>query len=216
MNPGTLLAEIWIASPVRGFRPVRAARFLTANVPNPTSETARVIGAVAKGDLSQSMALEIDGRPLSGEFLRTAKTVNTMVEQLGSFAADHVTAFTRAMDDDLNTSVALSALHDLATAVNARLDELSTLPITEAEAGAALDAFARIDRVLGLLSTAEREAGAGVDDQLAAWVEGRLADRAAARAARDFATADQIRDELAARGIVVEDTPGGARWSRRG
>ena len=53
---------------------------------HPTSETARVIGAVAKGDLSQTMALEIDGRPLQGEFLRTAKTINTMVDQLGSFA----------------------------------------------------------------------------------------------------------------------------------
>ncbi|HLX31018.1 MAG TPA: HAMP domain-containing protein, partial [Casimicrobiaceae bacterium] len=55
---------------------------------HPTSETARVIGAVAKGDLSQTMALEVDGEPLQGEFLRTAKTVNTMVDQLGSFAAE--------------------------------------------------------------------------------------------------------------------------------
>ena len=47
-----------------------------------------MIGAVAKGDLSQSMAMEIEGRPLAGEFLRTARTVNTMVEQLGSFAAE--------------------------------------------------------------------------------------------------------------------------------
>ena len=46
------------------------------------------IGAVAKGDLSQSMALDIDGRPLEGEFLRTAKTVNRMVDQLGSFASE--------------------------------------------------------------------------------------------------------------------------------
>src|SRR5688572_474572 len=43
---------------------------------HPTSETARVIGAVAQGDLSQTMALEIDDRPLKGEFLRTAKTIN--------------------------------------------------------------------------------------------------------------------------------------------
>ena len=49
---------------------------------HPTSETARVIGAVAQGDLSQTMALEIDDRPLQGEFLRTAKTINTMVDQL--------------------------------------------------------------------------------------------------------------------------------------
>ena len=49
---------------------------------------ARVIGAVAKGDLSQTMALEIEGRPLHGEFLRIGKTVNTMVDQLGSFASE--------------------------------------------------------------------------------------------------------------------------------
>src|SRR5207237_1299910 len=55
---------------------------------HPTSEAARVIGAVAQGDLSQSMALEIDGRPLEGEFLRNAKTINKMVDQLGDFAAE--------------------------------------------------------------------------------------------------------------------------------
>ncbi len=55
---------------------------------HPTAEMARVIGAVAKGDLSQTMALESEGRPLEGEFRRTAITVNTMVGQLGSFAAE--------------------------------------------------------------------------------------------------------------------------------
>jgi len=59
-----------------------------ASLVQPTSEAARVIGAVAKGDLSQSMALEVDNRPLEGEFLRSAKTVNLMVEQLRSFAAE--------------------------------------------------------------------------------------------------------------------------------
>ncbi|EEF60017.1 HAMP domain-containing protein [Pedosphaera parvula] len=55
---------------------------------HPISETARVIGAVAKGDLSQNMATETEGRKLEGEFLRTAKTVNTMVNQLGAFASE--------------------------------------------------------------------------------------------------------------------------------
>jgi len=55
---------------------------------HPTSETARVIGAVAQGDLSQNMALETDDHPLKGEFLRTAKTINTMVDQLRSFASE--------------------------------------------------------------------------------------------------------------------------------
>src|SRR3954464_2300571 len=55
---------------------------------HPNNEVARVIGAVAQGDLSKSMALELDGRPLEGEFLRTAKTINKMVEQLGNFSAE--------------------------------------------------------------------------------------------------------------------------------
>ncbi|HJV73286.1 MAG TPA: response regulator [Noviherbaspirillum sp.] len=54
----------------------------------PTTEMARVIGAVAKGDLSQTMTLDVDGRPLKGEFLRAASTANTMVERLGSFASE--------------------------------------------------------------------------------------------------------------------------------
>src|SRR5262245_38589654 len=55
---------------------------------HPTTETARVIGAVSQGDLSQTMAMEVDDRPLQGEFLRTAKLVNKMVDQLGSFASE--------------------------------------------------------------------------------------------------------------------------------
>jgi hypothetical protein len=61
---------------------------LVSDLVQPTTEVARVLGAVAKGDLSQGMALEIDGRPLTGEFLRTAKIVNTMVDQLGTFASE--------------------------------------------------------------------------------------------------------------------------------
>jgi HAMP domain-containing protein len=67
---------------------VDSVNTLIADLVHPTSETARVIGAVAKGVLSQTMALETDGRPLQGEFLRTAKTVNTMVDQLSSFASE--------------------------------------------------------------------------------------------------------------------------------
>ncbi|MEO5720632.1 MAG: HAMP domain-containing protein, partial [Chthoniobacterales bacterium] len=61
---------------------------LIGDLVQPTSEMARVIGAVAKGDLSQTMATEIEGQPLEGEFRRTAKVVNTMVDQLGAFASE--------------------------------------------------------------------------------------------------------------------------------
>jgi cysteinyl-tRNA synthetase len=127
-------------------------------------------------------------------------------------AAAALAAFTAAMDDDLNTSVALAALFDFVTAVNTRLDTLCTAPISAAEARAALDAFARIDAVLGILSLAEREKGGAADERLTAWVEECIQARADARARRDFAEADRLREELAVRGIVVEDTPAGARW----
>src|SRR5258707_1086198 len=54
----------------------------------PTIEISRTIGAVARGDLGQSMELEVDGRPLEGEFLRSAKLVNTMIEQLTVFTSE--------------------------------------------------------------------------------------------------------------------------------
>ena len=61
---------------------------LIGDLVQPSTEVARVIGAVAKGDLSQTMSLDVDGRPLRGEFLHTARVVNTMVEQLNSFASE--------------------------------------------------------------------------------------------------------------------------------
>ncbi|WP_308514415.1 HAMP domain-containing protein [Sphingomonas flavescens] len=67
---------------------LRAVNELIDDMVQPTAEVSRVIGAVAKGDLSQSMATEIDGRQLRGEFLRIGKVVNTMVDQLNGFASE--------------------------------------------------------------------------------------------------------------------------------
>ncbi len=65
-----------------------AVNELVDDMVQPTTEVARVIGAVAEGDLSQHMTVQIDGRGLKGEFLRIGKVVNTMVDQLGSFASE--------------------------------------------------------------------------------------------------------------------------------
>jgi HAMP domain-containing protein/CheY-like chemotaxis protein/signal transduction histidine kinase len=67
---------------------VKSVNTLIDDLVRPTTEMARVIGAVAKGDLSQTMELDVDGRPLKGQFLRAASTANTMVEQLSSFASE--------------------------------------------------------------------------------------------------------------------------------
>ncbi|WP_343729659.1 HAMP domain-containing protein [Duganella sp.] len=67
---------------------ISSVNTLIDDLVRPTSEMARVIGAVAKGDLSQTMALEVDGHPLKGQYLRAAMTANTMVEQLSSFSSE--------------------------------------------------------------------------------------------------------------------------------
>jgi methyl-accepting chemotaxis protein len=61
---------------------------LIENLVRPTAEMARVIGAVAKGNLTETVALEAEGQPLRGEFLSTAKMVNAMVKQLDAFAGE--------------------------------------------------------------------------------------------------------------------------------
>jgi cysteinyl-tRNA synthetase len=126
-------------------------------------------------------------------------------------AADAALAdFRRAMDDDLNTSVALAALNELVHAINVRLDGLGERPIGRAEQHAALAAVERMDSVFNFIALPDP---AALDPELEAWVEGKIAERQAARAARDFARADAIRAELEARNVRVEDTPQGARWS---
>src|SRR5689334_16892151 len=72
---------------------------LISGLVQPSTEVARVISAVAEGDLTQKMALEIEGQPVKGEFLRIGTTVNAMVDQLSSFAAE-VTRVAREVGTD--------------------------------------------------------------------------------------------------------------------
>src|SRR2546426_660183 len=67
---------------------IESVNSLVSDLVQPTNEMARVIGAVARGDLLQTLALEVEGRHLQGDVLSTAKTVNAMVEQLGAFTAE--------------------------------------------------------------------------------------------------------------------------------
>lgn len=119
-----------------------------------------------------------------------------------------VTAFRAAMDHDFNSADALGAVFVFVSGVNSELDGRDA--ILGGDRDAALSALRDVDQVLGLLEVAH--AARAVDDDLAAWVEQKIEDRAAARAAKDFATADTIRDELADRNIVLEDGAGGTRW----
>jgi cysteinyl-tRNA synthetase len=117
--------------------------------------------------------------------------------------------FREGMNDDLNSAEALAALFILVNEVNAELDRVgaSVLPTDRDEALGALESM---DEVLGLLELA-RSARA-VDETTEDWIQEQIRLREEARKAKDFATADAIRDELADRGVVLEDSVDGTRW----
>ena len=112
-------------------------------------------------------------------------------------------AFDAALDDDLNISAALGALFDLVREVNRRLDART---LSTADAGTITAWLRRLDAVLGVLPD-EDEA---LDEDLRHLLDERLA----ARARKDWAASDRLRDELIDRGIAVEDTRDGQRWRR--
>jgi cysteinyl-tRNA synthetase len=118
-------------------------------------------------------------------------------------------AFEEGLDDDLNVPAGLGALFTFIREANTALDDAGDA-VTVADLAAARDALASMDDVLGIIELADRDAGP--DQELAAWVEQKIEERQQARKDRDFARADAIRDELTEAGVVVEDTPQGARW----
>jgi cysteinyl-tRNA synthetase len=123
----------------------------------------------------------------------------TLAEALDAGTA----AFEAGLDDDLNVSAALAALFDVVRELNRRIDARS---MSTADAAAALAWLRDVDRVLGVMA----EEDEALDDEL----RRLLSEREAARARKDWAASDALRDELADRGIAVEDTRDGQRWRR--
>jgi len=119
--------------------------------------------------------------------------------------------FETALDDDLNVPAALAALFTFIRETNAALDKAER-PNT-AEVRRAIETIESFDSVLNVMNLARAHARS-VEARLADWVEAKLAQRQEARARRDFDTADRIRDELTAAGIIIEDTPSGPRWKK--
>ena len=113
--------------------------------------------------------------------------------------------FETAMDDDLNTAAALAAVHDLVREINTILADGKLM---DEDRDAVLNAVARFDSVLGIFGKEET-------DILDAEIEALIAERQNARHDRNFARSDEIRDLLAEKGIILEDTKEGVRWKRR-
>ena len=123
--------------------------------------------------------------------------------------AEALDAFSTAMDDDLNVPRALAALHETVRAGNTALADGD-----DDAARKAMYAVVTMTDVLGLNAVAgSGQAGSREADALGVLVEAQLAARATARAAKDWAASDAIRDTLNQTGVLVEDGPDGATWS---
>ena len=118
--------------------------------------------------------------------------------------------FADAMQDDLNTAAALGVVFDLVRALNSAIDAGQ---LAAGDVPGIREAFGAFDQVLGVLGLRQAEDNrppVPVED-----IERLIEDRHAARRRRDFVAADRIRDDLAARGVLLEDGSGGTRWKRK-
>lgn len=117
--------------------------------------------------------------------------------------------FRAVMDDDFNTAAATGVLFDGVKAVNTYLKDSEILDPAVLEAAETF--FRKLDSVLGILPSE-----ASGEDGETAGIEKLIAERNEARKRKDFRRSDEIRDELGARGILLEDTPDGTKWKRKG
>ena len=137
--------------------------------------------------------------------VRDAKTAYGSDQETHQLIEKAVSDFEAAMDDDFNTAAALASIHDLVREINTIL---ANDRLRADDQAAVLDSLAKFDAVLGVF---------GVEDEeiLDAEIEALITERQNARHNRNFARSDEIRDQLAAKGIILEDTRDGVRWKRK-
>ncbi len=138
-------------------------------------------------------------------YLKNAKTEAMTPEEEEAFAktSAFVAAFEEAMDDDFNTADALAAVFDLVKFINTNADENSS----KAYVDNLFELLKKLTDVLGLIVDKQEEL-------LDTDIEKLIQERQEARKAKDFAKADAIRDDLAAKGIILEDTREGVKWKK--
>ncbi|HEY2976135.1 MAG TPA: cysteine--tRNA ligase [Pyrinomonadaceae bacterium] len=137
--------------------------------------------------------------------LSEAKSSPGLNEELHQATLRAAQEFEEGMDDDLNTSVALAVIHNLTRVVNTALARKKLQENNKLEL---LDLLERFDSVLNIFGTDQQ-------GMLDSEIQNLIDERQEARRRRDFRRGDEIRDELAGRGIVLEDTKDGVRWKKK-
>jgi cysteinyl-tRNA synthetase len=183
----------------RGFSP-ESIRYLLASVPyrkglNFTFEGLK--SAATAIDRLRNFSLRLD----------SAKLPDGVSEQIEELAARAKTDFRAALEDDLNTAEALAAVFEFIREANTALDGGEFRAGNTVSARALLDQF---DSFFQVLQPSTAAGGLSDSD-----IEKLIAGRTAAKKARDFAHADQIRAQLLEQGVILEDTKDGIRWKRK-
>ena len=141
---------------------------------------------------------------LNGYLSTASEEVQPEDEMVKSSLLAYKERFVEKMDDDFNTADAISVIFELIRDVNIKINENSSISLITF----AMDLLRDLGSPLGIL---QNPVGGTLEEE----IEALIAERNEARKNRDFATADKIRNDLAAEGIILEDTPSGVRWSRK-
>ncbi len=141
---------------------------------------------------------------LNGYLSTASEDVQPEDETVKASLLSYKERFIEKMDDDFNTADAISVIFELIRDVNIKINENSSISLITF----AMDLLRDLGSPLGIL---QNPVGGTLEEE----IEALIAKRNEARKNRDFATADKIRNDLAAEGIILEDTPSGVRWSRK-
>ena len=155
----------------------------------------RILTAVSKLE----DALKVAGEKETDGETQLTDDEKKILDGLGGFE----NKFDEAMEDDLNTADAISAIFELVKYTNSNISSDSSKELIKA----GLDMIRKLCDVLGIITEVKKEK---LDSEIEALIE----ERQAARKAKNFARADEIRDQLAAEGIILEDTREGVKWKR--
>jgi cysteinyl-tRNA synthetase len=176
---------------------------LSAHYRNPINYSAELLQQAQSG-LARLNNVVYNLRTLQGKLPEDSTTSPEVQDKLKALQ-EYRNRFTEAMDDDFNTADGLSVLFDLARETNAYLQNPAP---SQTVVNNTLAFFEETGGILGFFTTKE-------EDTLDAKVNDLIERRQAARTAKDWSTADAIRDELQSMGIVLEDTPQGIRWRKK-